>query len=161
MPLHRINRRDFQRLALAAWGGSVLGTLAGCGERLPSKIGGPPATPASGINVAAAGEGSKNLVVEMHLCRGLNACKGQGASGKNECAGRGTCSSLKHHDCGGQNECKGQGGCGEDPGLNACKTKGGCAVPLMDDAWTKVRKRFEESMTKAAKPFGTAPAKAS
>lgn len=132
-----INRRDFSALSLAAMGGLLSGVLSGCG--------GP------GTGTAAAGE--------KHLCRGLNECKGQGSGGKNECAGQGECATASHHSCGGKNECKGLGGCGEDAGANACKGKGGCHVPLMDDAWTTVRKRLEDKLAKSGKKAGQAPAK--
>jgi len=55
--------------------------------------------------------------VELHACRGLNDCKGQGADKQNACAGQGSCASVKH-GCSGQNDCKHQGGCGEAPGMN-------------------------------------------
>ena len=153
-----LNRRTFHKLSLAALGGAVSGTLAGCGETpapvTPPTTGTTPAgTPDTGTQVAAtAGEG--------HLCRGLNNCKNQGADGKNACAGQGTCATKEwHNTCGGNNACKGRGGCGENPGLNSCKTEGGCHVPLMDDAWTKVRARMEEKWKKDGKEFGAAPAK--
>lgn len=156
-----LNRRAFHKLSLAALGGAVSGSLVGCGETpapAPSTTpttGTTPSIPAEpGTQVAAAGG-------EGHLCRGLNECKEKGADGKNACAGQGTCASKDwYNSCGGQNACKGRGGCGENPGLNECKTQGGCHVPLMDEAWTKVRARMEEKWTKEKKDFGMAPAKA-
>lgn len=151
-------RRDFHKLTLAALGGAVSGTLAGCTGETP---------PAPGGNTAKTGTGSTTSpgevasVGEPHLCRGLNACKNQDADGSNACAGQGDCASKEWHaTCAGQNECKGRGGCGETAGANECKGKGSCHVPLMDDAWKKVRTLFEEKMKKAGKTFGDAPAKA-
>lgn len=108
---------------------------------------------------STAGEGGKS---DPHVCRGLNACKGQGGgdtAGKNACAGQGDCATAKHHGCGPENECKGLGGCGANPAANECKGKGGCHVPLMDEAWEKVRKRFEDKMKETGKEFGKAPEK--
>lgn len=167
MSSQELNRRDFHRLSMAAMGGVMAGAMVGC-EAKPVMVPppSPPATPAAGsattpgTEVAAtAGEGSKS---EPHLCRGLNACKGQGGgatAGKNACAGQGECATSKEHTCGGENECKGLGGCGENPATNECKGKGGCHVPLMDHAWKKVRKRFEEKMKADGKEVGPAPAK--
>jgi hypothetical protein len=103
-----------------------------------------------------AGEGDFVMLSGKNVCRGLNVGKNH-KGGSNDCAGRGECASIKAHDCSGQNECKGQGGCGENPGTNACKGKGGCHVPLMDEAWTKARAKFEKVMTSAGRPIGPAP----
>lgn len=142
-----LNRRDFQRLTMAALGGLMAGAGVPSGD------------------AAAADDKPKSLLEEPHVCRGLNTCKGKGGCGgiakKNECAGMGGCATAKKHDCGGQNDCKGQGGCGANPGENACKTKGSCAVPLEHaGAWDRARKHFEEAMKKAGKKFGPAPKKA-
>ncbi|HQU46202.1 MAG TPA: hypothetical protein PK867_25540, partial [Pirellulales bacterium] len=100
------------------------------------------------------------LLVEPHVCRGLNTCKEKGAGKKNACAGQGTCATLKAHDCSGQNDCRGEGGCGATPGENKCKGMGGCEVPFKHDAaWKKARKRFEELMKKEGKKVGPAPEK--
>jgi hypothetical protein len=136
-----MDRRDFHKLTTAALGGLAAGTVIGCSR------GGPPA---AGPTVAAA---------ELHLCRGLNDCKGQGKDGKNDCRGQGTCATAKEHMCGGQNECKGLGGCGEEVGANSCKEKGGCHVPLMEDAWDKLRKKKEAEWTEKKLPAGAAPKK--
>lgn len=135
-----LNRRDFQRLTAAAFGGILAGAT-------------------SGYAAEDKDEEKKNpLLVEPHVCRGLNTCKEKGAGKKNACAGQGTCATAKAHDCKGQNACKGQGGCGEHPGENQCKGMGGCEVPLKDDkVWKKTRKRFEELMKKEGKKFGPAP----
>lgn len=146
-----LNRRDFQRLAIAALSGLTLGCESGVEKAY---------APAS-----ATGQVDKNLDVEQlvmtepHVCRGLNSCKNLGRSKENECAGQGTCASIANHDCGTNNECKGQGGCGETPGMNSCKGQGKCSIPLMEEAWGTARKAFETAMKKHEKPFGSAPAK--
>ena len=85
------------------------------------------------------------LVAEQakHVCKGFNACKGQGGcktgdngcSGTNSCKGKGGCATVAKHSCAGQNECKSLGGCASgDNGCkakNSCKGKGGCEVPVM------------------------------
>ena len=56
--------------------------------------------------------------LDKHVCRTLNACKGQGGcktsdngcSGKNSCKGKGGCATVDKHGCAGQNSCKGLGG---------------------------------------------------
>jgi hypothetical protein len=138
------DRRRFNELTAAALGGLVAGATIGCGNAQVAKN-------ESKANTTAA---------EKHLCRGLNGCKGEGKSGKNECRGQGDCATLAPHDCGGHNDCKGQGGCGESVGLNDCKTKGGCAVPLMDGAWKTVRERLEKKWKEGNQEFKAAPAKA-
>lgn len=147
-----LGRRKFNELSAAAVGGLVAGSLAGCGKsEPPAKTGAPPAP----AGTAPAG----TALAEKHLCRGLNDCKGKGASGKNDCRGQGDCATVAHHECGAHNECKGQGGCGEKPALNDCKGKGGCHIPLMDAAWETVRQRQEDAWSKASEKFGDAPAK--
>ena len=153
-----LNRRDFNRLTMAAFGGALAGTMAGCGgddEKKPAATGSSGAQPAKpGSRDVATAKG------EPHACRGLNACKGQGLSGTNDCAGQGDCATPSwEHSCSGSNECKGQGGCGDNPTQNDCKGQGGCHVPLMDSAWDSARKHFEEKMTAANKKFGDAPPK--
>lgn len=162
-----LNRRDFHRLAMAAFGGALAGSVAGCGGESAPPAGKPAASGDSKPDAAAAGPAEDPAVlaasvaavgVEKHLCRGLNACKNQGGSGENDCAGQGSCATLAHHACGGENECKGQGGCGKTAVENECKGKGGCHVPLMDEVWGKARKIFEAKMNKAGTKFGAAPA---
>ncbi len=163
-----LNRRDFNRLAMAAFGGALAGSTVACS---PSPAPAPaPAKPAAG---AAGGSADEELLaksvaavgVEKHVCRGLNACKNQGGDrkggiGENACAGQGNCATVALHACSGQNDCKGQGGCGETGVENDCKGKGGCHLPLMDDVWAKARKTFELKMKKQGTEFGAAPAKA-
>ena len=135
-----LDRRDFHKLTAAALSGLAAGAVLGCGGQTAA----PP--------VAAA-------ATDMHLCRGLNECKGKGMGGDNACRGQGACATAKEHTCGGQNECKGLGGCGETVGANACKGQGGCHVPLMDSAWEKVRKRKETEWKEKKLESGAAPAK--
>lgn len=143
MDQQELNRRDFHRLTMAAFGGALAGTMAGCGEE----------------NKPAAGGGAGKS--EPHGCRGLNACKNQGANGKNDCAGQGTCATKEwHHSCHAANACKGQGGCGDSPLQNECKGKGECSIPLMGPAWETARKHFLEQMEKEGKKVGEAPPKA-
>jgi len=136
-----LDRRDFSRLTAAALGGAVAGASLG----LPA--------------VAAEKDDKKKKKKEAHVCRGLNECKSQGATGKNACRGQGACATAKHHVCAGMNACKGQGGCGATAGKNACKGKGKCAVPLMDKKWKQVRMAMEAKWKKAGKEFGDPPPK--
>ena len=153
--MHRANfdRRDFHRLTAAALGGLAAGQWLGCRRQAAGPDGQPTASSASPEPSAVAAAG------ELHLCRGLNDCKGLGADKQNECRGMGTCATVRHHTCGGQNDCKGLGGCGETVGANACKGQGGCAVPLMDSAWETLRRRLEAQWKEKNLPFHPAPAK--
>jgi hypothetical protein len=144
-----MNRRDWNRLALASLGGLLTGTLIGCGRTSSGKDKEKP-----------GGDDANRLLMDPHVCRGINTCKNKGKDGTtNECAGQAHCATAAAHDCQGMNECKGQGGCGNNPGENACKGQGGCAVPLTDKTWPKARQRFEELMTRAGKKFGNPPPK--
>ncbi len=160
-----LNRRDFNRLTFAAFGGMVAGSMAGCQPKNTPA----PTTPSAGGSEAgsttkdasdpAAGDKDVSLLMsEPHVCRGLNTCKGKHGGAENDCAGLGACASVAEHTCAGSNECKGQGGCGTNPGMNSCKGKGGCSVPLMDGAWKLARAEFEKAMEKAGKKVGPAPA---
>lgn len=156
-----LDRRQFNRLAIAAMGGISAGLLAGCGggddkKKPKDEKTGDTKTPKETGDKTASTDGDK----EMHVCRGLNSCKGKGGgadAGKNACAGQGGCATAASHECMGHNECKGQGGCGENPGANECKGKGGCHVPLQDHAYGKAREAFEKKMKDAKKEFGAAP----
>ncbi|MBI3863558.1 MAG: hypothetical protein HY290_16835 [Planctomycetia bacterium] len=162
MDPHDINRRDFHRLTMAALGGALTGTVVGCGDdkpAAPAKSGaGTPSQPATDAKSASRADtevAQADVKGEPHACSGLNACKNQGASGKNDCAGQGDCATKSwHHTCGGHNACKGQGGCGETATINDCKGTGGCHIPLMGSAWKSARKHFEERMKEAEKEFG-------
>lgn len=153
MSSSELSRRDFQKLTAAALGGLLSGAVVGCGD--PPAVG-----PKKSAQANGAATDFKMLDLEVHLCRGLNQCKGQGAGGENDCAGMGDCATPStHHECGGQNACKGQGGCGETAAKNECKGQGKCHVPLMSSAWKDARALFESEMTKASKKFAPAPAK--
>jgi hypothetical protein len=142
-----LHRREFSKLAAAALGGLFVGTTAGRAEEKEEE------------KKEDKKTSKKNpLLLDPHICRGLNTCKNKGKKGdKNECAGQGTCHTVAKHTCKGENDCRGQGGCGAHPGENACKGKGDCHVPLKAGAWKKARKRFEAVMKKADKKFGDAP----
>src|SRR4051794_39578154 len=90
-------RRDFNRLTAAAFGGIVVGTTVGCSEankpvatKAPEKSAETKTDPDPGskkVDTVAVND----WLGEKHVCRGLNACKNQGASKQNDCAGQGTC----------------------------------------------------------------------
>jgi hypothetical protein len=128
-----VSRRDFGKLAMAAFGGVVAGSVIGAGPLFSAE--------------------EKAMAKDLHGCCGLNGCKNQGAGADNECAGMGKCATAEAHSCAGQNACKNQGG----EGVNECKGHGSCAVPIKGDAWKKARANFEAAMTKAGKKFGPAP----
>jgi hypothetical protein len=144
-----MNRRDFHRLTALAMGGMMAGSLAGCGSKT-EKTAEPEKTTAA--EAAATGPKTDPALAQWtdnHLCRGLNACKGLGSGGKNDCAGLGECAIADHHTCGGQNDCKNLGGCGDTAASNECKGQGGCHVPLMKSAWETAYEKFKADMTKA------------
>jgi hypothetical protein len=154
MDSNPLDRRQFNQLLGAAFGGLVAGSTLGCSQ--PSASGSAPAEVAAAD--APKDEKKDDKKAEKHACRGLNACKGQAVDMKNACAGQGICANVKHHSCGGHNECKNLGGCGKTAGANDCKGQGGCSVPMHEGAWETARKHFEARMTKAGKKFGPAPA---
>ncbi len=161
-----LSRRDFSKLTAAAFGGILAGTVAGCGDdakkeetkKTPEEPKATPGDPSADANDGEVETDVALLLEEPHVCRGLNTCKDKGASGKNDCAGQGTCASVEHHGCHAENACKGQGGCGDTAGINSCDKKGACHVPLMPDVWKKVRAKFEKAMTDSGKTAGAAPA---
>lgn len=155
-----MDRRDFHKLTVASLGGMIAGTSLGCRSGTPPSPATTAQTEGTTMGAAALSDVEMLAIDEPHTCRGLNSCKNLGRSKENACAGQGTCASIADSTCGGNNKCKGQGGCGELPGMNSCEGKGGCHIPLMDDAWTKVRATFETAMKKSGKSFGPAPAKA-
>jgi hypothetical protein len=148
-----MNRRDFNKLGMAALGGMLSGAaIARADDKKSSDSG----------SASGPKDPKKSLwLQEPHICRGINTCKGKGKGGKNDCAGQGSCFTTNEHTCSGKNVCRGLGGCGANPGDNDCKGKGDCGIPLSDDAWKKARKRFEAEMKKADKKFGDAPKKGS
>lgn len=166
MKQDELNRRDFNRLTMAAFGGVVAGSMVGCGgkteteETIQTPTGDTGQTP-EGDN----GEKSNLAAVpnswqdDKHICRGLNACKGLGVDGSGDKPGTGACATYAAHSCHGENDCKYQGGCGESVGQNDCSAKGECAVPLSDDSWKKARASYEKAMKTASKEFGDAPPK--
>ena len=129
-----VSRRDFGKLALAAFGGVLAGSVL------------------SGSILSA--DEKAMAKADAHACCGLNACKGQGKGGGNACAGQGGCSTTEAHSCAGSNACKNQGG----QGVNDCKGQGSCNVPIQGDAWKTARSNYEAAMKKAGKKFGAAPA---
>jgi hypothetical protein len=145
MKRENVNRRDFNKLTVAAMGGMVAGSFVGCGGGSKSDKSGEGVSNKTGTSkdpALAAWTGE-------HACRGLNSCKGEGKGRNNECAGRGECATVEPHECAGHNTCKNLGGCGETAGSNECKGQGNCHVPLMDSAWQTAYKKFKEDMTKA------------
>ncbi|MGH2718672.1 MAG: hypothetical protein ACRDJU_08850 [Actinomycetota bacterium] len=116
------------------------------------------------------------VVPELHVCMGLNACQGHGANGSGSMAGMGDCATVAHV-CHGDNNCRGQGGCGyagsdleqAKPGDQACKWNGSCASPInlsrMSTAgpnkgksvWKLARQLFEQRMYDAGLFFGPSP----
>ncbi|MFO0918883.1 MAG: hypothetical protein U0872_11285 [Planctomycetaceae bacterium] len=160
-----LDRRRFHQLTLAALGGTLAGSVAGCNPT-PSDQKSTDASSQATLGAAQPAQISLTdqqvelLTDDKHICRGLNICKGHGRSKENACAGQGTCASIADASCGGTNECATLGGCGAAAGLNDCKGKGGCHVPLMDEAWIKARAAFETAMKKKGKEVGPAPAPA-
>ena len=124
----KTNRRNFNKIILASIGGLLAGVQLASSYGY-SRDGRAPA------GVADAGG-------DKHVCKGMNACKGQGGcktgdagcAGKNSCKGHGGCATSAKHECSGKNACKGQGGCKSGDhgcaGKNSCKGKGGCGVPV-------------------------------
>ena len=128
---------------------------------------------------AAGAQASITPPVELHVCMGLNACKGHDRTGANNCAGTGSCATAEQHNCQTLNNCRGQGGCGlygdaeqqMHPGDNECAWQGSCAVPVQAErfstlgenagksVWLQARRLFEERMMKAKRNFGDAPFK--
>ncbi|MGH2720988.1 MAG: hypothetical protein ACRDJO_05225 [Actinomycetota bacterium] len=115
-------------------------------------------------------------VLELHVCMGLNACKGHGVNGTGDLAGMGECATVQHV-CHGDNNCRAQGGCGYAgsdyeqslPGTQACKWNGSCASPINasrvssagpnkgKSVWQLARRLFEQRMYQAGLPFGPSP----
>ena len=157
MKRNDLNRRDFNRLTVAAFGGVVAGSAIGCASRDDAAA---PSTPGPGETTDAGGDEEEGhvLLTGKNVCRGLNTCEGKGQGDGNACAGQGACAAAAAHSCHENNECRGQGGCGENPGQNDCRGQGECAVPLSEGAWTRARKAFEEAAAVADMEIGDAPA---
>lgn len=138
--------------------------LSMCGGSTP-----PPAVPGAPASIKPP--------VELHVCMGLNACKGHDRTGSNNCAGTGYCATAQQHNCQTLNNCRGQGGCGlygdelqqENPGNNNCAWQGSCAVPIQAErfstlgankgksTWKLARQLFEKRMREANRNVGPAP----
>ncbi|MFC4465743.1 hypothetical protein ACFPH6_14620 [Streptomyces xiangluensis] len=141
------------------------GTLGRARRRMASESGGP-----------RAGAAELQKITELHVCMGLNACKGHDRDGTAPMAGMGRCATVLHV-CHGANECRGQGGCGYTgpdaelarPGTQACRENGSCASPINvsrvfaggplkgKSVWKLARQLFEARMYEAGIPFGPAP----
>jgi hypothetical protein len=114
-----------------------------------------------------------NVPPELHVCMGLNACKGHDVDRSAPMAGMGKCATVQHV-CHGDNECRGQGACGyagddyeqSKPGDQSCRQNGSCASPINESrvfsagpykgksVWKLARKIFEARMYDAGVPFG-------
>jgi hypothetical protein len=139
-------------------------SLSLCGGSAPA-----PAAPGAAASVTPP--------IELHVCMGLNACKGHDRTGVNNCAGTGSCATAEQHNCQTLNNCRGQGGCGlygdakqqENPGNNDCAWQGSCAVPIQAErfstlgenkgksTWLLARQLFEQRMAKANRNVGPSP----
>jgi hypothetical protein len=116
------------------------------------------------------------IPLELHVCMGLNACKGHDVDGTAPMAGMGKCATAQHV-CHGDNDCRNQGGCGysgsdleqSKPGDQACRQNGSCASPINvsrvssagpnkgKSVWKLARQIFEARMYDAGVPFGPSP----
>jgi len=163
MKRSELNRRDFTRLTLAAFGGVVTGSMVGCSSKTETdettQTSGTPAEIPQG-NQEEETTVANPWTSDTHICRGLNACKGKGVNETGDKPGTGECATIaKHHTCHADNDCKYQGGCQESVGQNDCNGKGECGVPLSDDSWKKARAAFEKAMKTAGTEFGDSPTK--
>lgn len=142
-----------------------------------SMCGGPPPAPAPAPQDGTAAAAPCGPSVELHVCMGLNACKGHDRNGTNNCAGTGYCATAQQHNCQTLNNCRGQGGCGlygddeaqANPGNNECAWQGSCAVPIQAErfrtqgpgkgksVWLQARELFEQRMLKAHRNYGPSP----
>lgn len=131
--------------------------------------------------------GPDALLVELHVCMGLNSCAATKSEsdprgtrhdpdGAAPMAGMGTCATVIHV-CHGDNACRSQGGCGyagsayeqAKPGDQACSANGSCASPINvsrvfsagpykgKSVWKRARAIFEERMYQAGVVFGPSP----
>jgi hypothetical protein len=149
MDRENVNRREFHKLTAAAMGGLMAGSFVGCAKKKGEEAAGK--TENQGGEAPAGEDAALAAWTGKHVCRGLNACKGEGKGSNNECAGKGECATVEPHSCGGLNTCKNLGGCGETAGQNSCKGEGGCQVPLMESAYATAYKKFKADMEKAGK----------
>lgn len=113
---------------------------------------------------------------ELHVCMGLNACKGHDKNATAPMAGMGECATLQH-SCHENNNCRNQGACGYagdeveqmNPGNQSCYQHGSCGSPINvsrvssmgpnkgKSVWKLARQIFETRMYDAGVPFGPAP----
>jgi hypothetical protein len=120
--------------------------------------------------------GDEQVPLELHVCMGLNACKGHDKDGTAPMAGMGNCATAQHV-CHGGNDCRGQGGCGYSgseyeqtkPGDQSCSNNGSCASPINESrvfaagpykgksVWKRARAIFEARMYDAGVEFGPSP----
>jgi len=153
-----LNRRDFNKLTMAALGGVVAGTAIGCGsgDEDEKKTGG--TTPETPGPPGGDPDGDGDPKVALNACRGLNTCSEAG-QGEHDCAGKGSCYTVEKHDCATLNTCQYLGGCHGKAGINECKEMGGCGVPMDadSDAWKQAHDAFVERMKKDGKEVGPAP----
>ena len=113
--------------------------------------------------------------IELHVCQGLNSCRGQGAGSTGTGAGDGDCATIAiTHGCAGDNKCHYLGACGYKvaglseelnwvPGENLCTGIGGCQVPIAtkqffnegphqhSKVWDRARELFEARMKTVGK----------
>jgi hypothetical protein len=143
-------------------------------ERKSEKIAGAERT--EGKPEEGLGGSSGTAVLELHVCRGLNACKGHDVHGEAPMAGMGECATVQHV-CHGEGACRGQGGCGyagsdyqqSRPADQSCAMNGSCAAPINESrvfsagpykgksVWKRARAIFEARMYESGVPFGPAP----
>ncbi len=128
-------RRAFAKLTVAALAGLAAGSHAVAAQNDRTAVRDP-------------------LLSDPHICRGLNTCRGKDVTGRNQCAGTGTCATARYHPCKGHNDCRGQGGCGDAPGVNECRGWGACDVPLKPRVWSVARQHFEKVMKQQRRRFG-------
>jgi len=129
MDPQELNRRDFHRLTMAAVGGVLAGTVAGCGgedKPAPPPKAHPqrPPTPnrPSRLNRRAR-KSPRSRGIRTRAADSTPA-RIKGPLARTTVPGNGVCATKAwHHSCGGQNDCKGQGGCGETATMNDCKQK--------------------------------------
>lgn len=133
-------------------------------------------TDKAGNESTEGGAAPPSAPLELHVCRGLNACAGHDVSGTAPMAGMGECATV-NHVCHGEGNCRGQGGCGyagsdyeqSKPGEQSCSHNGSCASPINESrvfsagpykgksVWKRARKLFEARMYESGIPFGPAP----
>ena len=75
-----LDRRDFHKLTLAAFGGMLAGTTVGCGGGAPPGGATPAAPGVAKTSATELTEVEKLIIDEPHVCRGLNSCRASGAA---------------------------------------------------------------------------------